>query len=92
MVASVAVPSRVHVTGKAATLLQEGLLRMYGYQDLHDSILVIPHAHMSWWWWWWWCGLWMWVAPLALLCFAGPCGEDSVMGWMLVWHSVGTAS
>ena len=33
----------------AATLAAGGLLRMYGTQDLHDSILVIPHAHMYWW-------------------------------------------
>jgi hypothetical protein len=40
-----------------------GLLRMYGNQDLHDSILVIPHAHMSR---WWWCGMWVWMIPLVL--------------------------
>jgi hypothetical protein len=39
---------------------------MYGNQDLHDSILVIPHAHMFR---WWWCGLWTRVPPLVLLCF-----------------------
>jgi hypothetical protein len=36
---------------------------MYGNQDLHDLILVIPHAHMSR---WWWGGMWVWMVPLVL--------------------------
>lgn len=43
---------------------------MYGTQDLHDSILVIPHAHMYW---WWVVRAWMWVLPRfrpALSCRA----------------------
>ena len=55
---------------------------MYGNQDLHDSILVIPHAHMS-----RWCVVRVvdvgGPSGFTLLCPAILCGEDSVARWIL---------
>ena len=58
---------------------------MYGTQDLHDSILVIPHAHMYW---WWVVRAWMWVLPgfrpalsLPRLAVERVCYK---MGWIVV--------
>jgi hypothetical protein len=102
MVASVFVPSSPVSTSpgkppsqpasQPATLLQ--LLCMVhvciGTQDLHDSILVMPHAHMYWWWWWW-CGFenGCHYPPLIFaldLVFLLPffCGRRCGTRWMLL--------